>query len=202
MLVASAGVSVFAAVSVLGAGVTISLTPATASAGSSGDAFDVDLINMSSAPITVGAFSFQLSTANTNITFTGATTSTAATYVFSGNSAFGPDIGAASGQNLSGSDLAATPLSGTAVGVGDTFGLGHVLFDVSAGAASGTFPVDLAVFPDTSLSDPSGNNIPIDTLLPGEITIPNAGTAPEPSSLILLAIGVAALISVAKFRRA
>src|SRR5437762_1903075 len=77
---------------------------------------------------------------------------------------------------------------------GTTFGLGHVLFDVAPNAVSGSFAVDFAFFPFTSLSDDAGVNVPIDTLVSGLITIssPANPVVPEPSSLSMLFSGAAA----------
>jgi hypothetical protein len=175
------------------AGVTISLTPAIAAAGSSANSFDVDLTNLGPSSITVGGFAFGLSIANANISFTDVTISTAALYVFSGNSLFGPDLsGPSSGQTIFASDSVSVPLTGVTVNSGSTFGLGHVLFNVSANATAGIFAVNLAAFPLTNLSDAAGNNLNVDTLSPGQITIPGT-VVPEPSSILfLLAMSAAA----------
>jgi hypothetical protein len=168
------------------AAVFLSVQPATAAAGSSGNAFDVDLINSGPANLTVGGFSFGIATANSNISFTDANTSTTDPYIFAGNSLFGPDLsGPTSGQSLSASDFYAIPGLGVTLGAGTTVGLGHVLFDVSPSATAGIFPVGFDVFPMTSLSDPSGNNINVDSLVSGEITITGGMAVPEPSSLLL-----------------
>jgi hypothetical protein len=172
------------------AAVILSVQPATAAAGSSGNAFDVDLTNSGPASLTVGSFSFGIVTANFNISFTDANTSTTDPYIFAGHSLFGPDLsGPTSGQSLSASDLYAIPGSGFTLGAGRTVGLGHVLFDVSPSSTAGTFPVSLDVFPVTILSDPSGNSISIASLVPGEITITGGMAVPEPSSLLLFLTG-------------
>jgi hypothetical protein len=181
------------AVSASAAGITISAASVTAMPGSSMNFFDVSLTNLGSSSITVGGFSFSLSIANPNISFTDVTTATGVSYIFSGNSLFGPDLsGPNNGQSISASDLFGTPNNGTTIASGGTVGLGHVLFNVSASAAPGVFAVTLAPFPRTTLSDALGNNINIDTLSSGQITIPGQQVAPEPSYFLpLLLLGAA-----------
>jgi hypothetical protein len=166
-----------------------------ASSGSSGNGLDIELTNSGASAVTIGGFSFGISIANADISFTDANTSTSASYIFGTDSLFGPDLtGPTSGQSLSTSDLFDIFFAGVTLNPGTTVGLGHVLFDVAPGAASGSFAVQLAFFPTTSLSDESGNNIAIDTLSNGLITIttPAAPVVPEPSSFSLLFSGVVA----------
>jgi len=173
----------------------------TATAGSSANGIDVELSNLDPLAVTIGGFSFGISIANLDISFTGANTSTAAAYIFGTDSVFGPILtGPTSGQSLATADLFIIPFSGVTLDSGTTVGLGHVLFDVSPNAASGSFPVDLALFPTTSLSDESGNDVPIDTLSNGLITIkPEA--VPEPSSLSMFLSGVAVVAVMVGGRR-
>jgi len=180
------------------AAVIVSVQSAIAAAGSSGNAVDVELTNSGPNALSVGGFSFGIVTANPNITFKGANTSTTDTYIFEGASLLGPDLAGPDGQALAAADAFDTPLSGVNLNSGSTVGLGHILFDVSPFASPGSFPVDLEVFPLTSLSDPSANNIAIDTLVSGEITITGGIATPEPSSLLLVLSGV---ISVGSLRR-
>ena len=173
----------------------------TAAAGSSANGIDVELSNLGPSAVTIGGFSFGISIANSDISFTGANTSTAAPYIFGADSLFGPILaGPQSGQSLLTSDLFDIPFSGFTLNSGTTVGLGHVLFDVAPGAAGGPFPVDLGVFPITSLADESGTNIPIDTLTSGQITI-IAEAVPEPSSLPALLCGVAVVAVMVGRRR-
>jgi hypothetical protein len=71
--------------------------------------------------------------------------------------------------------------------------LGHIIFDVAGTATGGDFPVTFAPFPSSSLSGPAGNNIPIDTLSNGQITI-TAAAVPEPSSRLLLLAGIVLVV--------
>ncbi len=183
------------------ANLIVSVQSVTAEAGSSANGLDVELTNLGPSALTIGGFSIGISIANIDISFTDANTSTSAPYIFGANSLFGPDLtGPVNTQSLSTSDLFDIPLSGATLNAGTTAGLGHILFDVSPGAASGSFPVDLAVFPTTSLSDEFGGDIPIDTLSSGSITI-GAAPAPEPSSMAMFLSLVTVMAAIAGWRR-
>jgi hypothetical protein len=167
----------------------------TVAAGSSNNAVEIDLTNSGPTDITVAAFSFGVQISDSDVSFTDVTTGTTSTYIFAGNSLFGPDLtGPTSGQSVIASDVFATPNKGAVLASGTTVGLGRISFDVAAGAASGSFPVNFLAFPTSSLSDPTPLDIHIDTLSPGGITILPT-SVPEPSSLIpllgcaLLAVG-------------
>ncbi len=165
-----------------------------ASAGDVGDVLDVTLTN-TGAPLTIGGFSFGLSVADSHIVFTDATIgTTTATYIFNGHSLFGPGIiiSGAGTQSLTAGDNYDTSNAGATVGTGATVGLGHVFFNVLAGVPVGPIAVTLASFPTSSLSDNNGNDVTIGVFNNGFITIPS-GAVPEPSSLVLLAVGLAAL---------
>ena len=131
-----------------------------------------------------------------------ANTSTSAPYIFDGLSLFGPDLtGPTSGQSLIASDVFLVPFSGSTLGAGVTLGLGHILFDVALGAAPGVFPVTFTAFPATSLADPTGANLTIQTLSAGQITITGTAAAPEPRTLATLFFGLALLAGCADRRR-
>jgi len=183
-----------AASQLVAAGITISLTPASATAGSAGNSFEVNLTNSGSSDVTVGGFSFELSIANPNISLTNVTTATTALYVFSGDSLFGPNISTSSpGQIIDASDIDSILMAGTTIDPGSTFGLGRVFFDVSSNASPGVTAVNISAFPDTSLADAVGNNLPIDVLTAGQITI-FGSTVPEPSSFLLFFLAAGALL--------
>jgi hypothetical protein len=91
------------------------------------------------------------------------------------------------GATLDASDGAKT--GSTTLAPGDTFGLGRVSFMVAASAPSGPVTVTLTPYPSTSLTDPNLNNIPIDTLNNGTITI-SGGVIPEPPALISATLGL------------
>ena len=150
---------------------------------------EVDLTNTGPAAVSLAGFSFEIDVTDPHITFTSATIATVATYVFAGNSLFGPIISTSlPGQTLDVSDLWAGA-GGATIAAGATVGLGHVSFDVSAGDVPGLATVALSPFPATSLSDPAGANVGVDTLTSGSITV----TVPEPSALMLVLLGLSAL---------
>jgi hypothetical protein len=145
------------------------------------------LKNTGPGSITVGGFSFEVSTASPGIVFTSASISPLAPYVFDGHSLFGPNIETSTGTTLAASDLYDVVLSGTIVTSNQTVGLGRVFFDVVGSVfGGGPFPVDIPVtfssYSFTSLSDENGNDISVGTLLDGSIRI-----VPEPASLGLVA---------------
>ena len=180
-----------------GASIIITVGNVFSNSPSSSNTLEIDLTNTGPTSLSLGAFSFEIVVTDPHITFTSASTATVAPYVFAGNSLFGPIIStSAPGQTLDGSDLW-SGVGGATIAAGATVGLGHVFFDISAGDSSGPMTVMLSPFPATSLSDPSGGNISVNTLTNGSITI--AGSpVPEPSALTLALVGLAALVSIRK----
>jgi len=158
----------------------------SANAGSTGNSFEVFLSNTGATAVDISGFSFEISTATSNINFTEATTSTAD--IFAGNSLFGPVISTSTGQTLDASDVVATPNTSTVLGSGATLGLGEVFFDVAPGTVTGPYAVSFGAFPSTSLSDALGNNLTFSTVS-GSINV-NGPAVPEPSSLLLLGTGL------------
>lgn len=183
------------------ADLVISVGSTSVDPGTTGNPLDVELTNTGPAAITIGGFSFGVSIGNPNISFTDANTSTVLAYIFAGNSLFGPDLtGPTSGQSLNTSDVFAGGNNGTTLGAGTTLGIGHLLFDVSALAGTGTFAVNLAA-PFTSLSDENAIGIPVNTLSAGKITIEGPSEIPEPATLGVLLAGVAIIVGAHKRRR-
>lgn len=173
----------------------------TAQPGSTGNTLDIMLKNTGPGSITVGGFSFEISTASPGIVFTSASSSPLAPYVFDGHSLFGPNIETSTGTTLAASDLYDVVLSGTIVTANQTVGLGRVFFDVVGSVfGAGPFPVDIPVvfstYSFTSLSDENGNDIPVGTLLDGSIRI-----VPEPASLGLLAAMFLAYAGITRARK-
>ncbi len=176
----------------------LSIQSVIASSPSAGNAFDVVLTNTGPSSITLGAFSFELTTADANITFTSATTGTILfAYVFSGHSLFGPTIStSAPGQTIDASDNFDTPIMGAAIGAGISVGLGRVFFDVAPGDSAGAKAVNFTAFPGTTLSDNLGGNITFNSS-PGTITVVSSAV-PEPSTLMLALLGFPVMVLARK----
>jgi len=187
MLVLAAALLVSAQVR---ASLIVAAGSAVSSSPSSNDTLEITLTNTGPTALSLGSFSFEIEVTDSHVAFTSATTGTGAAYVFAGNSTFGPTIStSAPGQTLDASDLWAGA-GGALVGAGATVGLGHVVFDVSAGALPGAITVTLSPFPATSLADSAGSPITIDSLVNGSIAI---SSVPEPSALAFTLLGLAAL---------
>lgn len=166
------------------ADLVVSVGSVTVAPGSTSNSLDVDLTNTGSTGVSLDGFSFGVSVTNLDINFTGADISTTAPYIFAGDSLFGPTISTTVGSSLIASDVDVS--GGITVAAGSTVGLGRMLFDVSPTASTGIFQVTLAGYPTTSLSDPSGNNVPITTLTNGQIQIASS-TVPESSGALSMA---------------
>ncbi len=161
----------------------------TAAPGSTGSQFDVLLSNTRPAAVTVAAFSFHLSVSNPEIVFTLVDSATVVPYIFAGHSLFAPAIGSLpDSQSADAADLYDTPLAGALLPANASARLGRVTFDPSSGASPGIYTVTLSGFPSSSLSDPDVNEIPIDQLINGSITVTSSGSATvtEPSTALLL----------------
>jgi len=183
-----------------GDGIVLSIESVTGAPGSTGT-FDVLLENTGGGSQNIAAFNFVLTTTNTDIVFNDVTTSTTtATYIFS-SSFFGPDIVTppTGGQTIEAGDVDAT-LLGTDVADGAIYGLGSVSYSIAPGAVNDeTAEIDFAAYPDTSLSDSGGNNVPF-TTESGTITVQtSSSTVPEPSTALPLA--VMAVLGVLVIRR-
>jgi PEP-CTERM motif len=179
------------------ADIVLSVESVTGAPGSTG-AFDVLLTNTGTTSQNIAAFNFELTTANTDITFTDVTTNTAtAAYIFP-SSFFGPDITAlAAGQTVQAGDFDST-FNGTDVGPSGVFGLGSVAFSIAPGAVNGeTAEIDISAFPATNLSDSNFGNVDF-TTTPGTITVQTSSTVPEPNSILLLAAALIAALFVRK----
>jgi len=183
------------------ADISLSIQPVSAGVGASGS-FDVLLTNTGVSPVNIAGTAFELSTTNTDITFTDVTINTVTEpYIFA-TSDFGPDIllgVTGGGQVVSAIDLdGSLGAPGTSVAAGATYGIGLVSFNVALTAVDGeTATLNFDAYPATSFSDSGGGNIPF---------TPNSGTidvtdVPEPGfGWPAGAVGVA-LAAVAALRR-
>jgi hypothetical protein len=171
----------------------------TASQGSTGNVFDVLLTNTGGMAVTVGGFSWDITTANTDITFTNADTSPVTPYIFTSDSfdndnSFPLFTNSLPGQEVAASDF--SDASGDSVGAGATVGVGRVMFDIANGATTGPFAVTFQDLSGTnSLSDNNGGGLPF-TTQDGTITITSTTTVPEPSQggLIICALAGFAIL--------
>jgi hypothetical protein len=179
------------------ADIVLSIEDVTGAPGSTG-AFDVLLTNTGPSSQNIAATNFELTTGDANITFNDVTTNTTtAPYIFP-SSFFGPDIITfTTGQTIEAGDVDAT-FVGTDVAAGATYGIGSVSYSIDPGAVSGEVAeVDFVAYPQTSLSDSGGNNVPF-TAESGTITV-QTSTIPEPSAALPL-VG-AVLLGVSLIRR-
>ncbi len=169
---------------------TVSVAPGTVGAG-----LNVTVKNNGASAVNIGGFAFQLTVASTKITFTNITTATTPAYVFAGQSTFGPNIGISNtAQDWSASDIYAVASSGIALQPGQTLGLGYLVFDVAADA-SGSYKIVVEPFPATSLSNFTGDDIPIASIIDGQVNV-----VPEPSTILLSAIAGLAVCCAGKQR--
>ena len=173
------------------AGIIVSVESVSANQGTTGNTLEVDVLN-TGTPVDIASFSFEITVATgRGVSFTGADINTLVnTYIFAGNSAQGPNIDTLTGTTLDASDNAAS--GSTTLGTNSTLALGRVLFDVASSAPGGPVTVSLTPFPSTSLTDPNLNDIPIDTLSSGTITISGTSVVPEPTALVSATVGLLA----------
>ncbi len=188
------------------ASLLMNIQPVSDAAGTTGDTLDVTLTNTGPSSVTIAGFTFGIGVGTSNLTFTGVTDgTTTATYIFSGNSLFGPDISQQPpnlpGQTLEASDLWASIGTGATVGTGATAGLGHVTFNLAAATPSG--PISVNFIPaDDSLSDAAGAALAF-TANNGTVTVTRGGTStPEPGTFAFAAVALVALGWGRRFRRA
>jgi hypothetical protein len=187
------------------ANMIIMVGSAVGTKGSAGDFLDVTLTNTGPSAQNIAGFNFEISTTDTDITFTQVNTSTVGTYIFAVDSLFGPTISNGTpnpgpGQIIDAADISSGP--GNNMAAGQTLSLGHVLFNVSSTAALGGFTVTLNTTTPgaTSLSDSAGNNVTFSGVN-GSITINSAAGVPESSTLLLMLLALPALtIARRRFR--
>jgi len=173
------------------AGLLISAPVVNAAAGSSGS-FDVTIMNNSTngTSYDVAADVVELAlTGPSGVNFTGVSIATAGTYIYAVSATTQGSTFSFStfpGTALETFDFDVSSVGFREIDPGQTFGLVHVTYSVAASAAPGTG--SLTFGQDTSLSDPTGANITDFSVQAGSFTVTST-SVPEPSSLILLAVG-------------
>ena len=185
-----------------GIGIVLSVESVTGAPGSTGT-FDVLLENTGTVSQNIAGFAFELSTTDTNITFTDVTTSTTTKpYILAGDSLFGPDIlVSTTGQVIDSGDVSASG-NGTDVAPGATYGIGNVGFSIGPGASNGEIAViDISTFPNTNLTASDLSNVDF-TTESGTITVQTTSTVPEPATALPLAAALLIAAFLARKRRA
>jgi hypothetical protein len=172
------------------------VTNSSATPGSPGS-FDVILENATSSTqdVTVGGFNIDVLLANTDkVTLTKIDTNTALPYIFTSTGSFGfQEAVLGNGSEVTGNDLALPPLNGMTLTPGQSFGLAHVSYQVAANATGGDVSVPLVgIGSGTALADENG--VPIVDFSTQAGTISILASVPEPSSVVLLAIGFAVIL--------
>jgi PEP-CTERM motif len=179
---------------------SIAFNPGTVTVAPGGTGtVELDLVIPAGDSIDLGGFNINIITTSPDITFTGGTSSTTATYILSGNSSgaiFSNFNGNNSGEvNDLAASLSNPPFDGQTVGAG-TWGLALFTFSVSPTAMLG--PVTLTIDATTNFSDENGMPISVDTSATGTILISN-NSVPEPSSMMM--VGTAALSGLGLWAR-
>ena len=155
--------------------------------------FDILLENTGSSSVSIGGFSFGISTTDPSILFTNATINTVSgPYIFGIDSLFGPNIALTTGTSLTANDNPAS-VGSYAVAAGATVGLGNVSYSIANASPYGQFDITLSPFPTSALADAGGANIPITTLTNGSFEV-----TPEPSSKLQTLVGLLAGLRLRK----
>ena len=188
------------------AGLIFGITTNVAHPGSSSNSLDVTLTNTgttSADDALIAGFSFEITAASTDVTFTGVSTSTnSVPYIFAGNSLYGPDINlgiGAGGQSIGAGDNYAIANADITLAHGQTIGLGFVNFELSPTTPLNPIDVTFTAYPTTGVNDSAGFEYAFN--LPDNAQIHVTSTVPEPSTLITLGIGVLGLMVAKKYRK-
>jgi hypothetical protein len=165
---------------------TNSFTP-----GSATNSLDVTLTNTGNTDMTIAGFSFEITAASSDVTFSDVTVDTVSVfYIFGTNSSFAPDITLDSNndQTISGADNFTTAKEGSVLAAGQTLGLGNVLFALSSSTPMTPIDITFTLFPFTGVNDQYGAALPFD--LASNLDISPAIVVPEPPMIVLLVSGL------------
>jgi hypothetical protein len=169
----------------------------TTPAGSTGNVFEVDLVNTSSTnSYSLAGFNVTLDTvAAAGINFTSASDATSEPYVMQGNTS-GFLYSNPNGDNtIQFNDLVSDFSTLPQIATNSTYGLGLVYFSVALSAPGGADMV--TVDPTTTYVDESINMIPYSA----ESATINVTSVPEPSSLFLAGTGLLLTLGGSWWRR-
>jgi hypothetical protein len=152
----------------------------------------------------VAGFNFEITTSDTDVTFTDITINTvAAPYIFAGDSLLAAPVTGSilenppsTAEDAQAGDVTAD-FTTVAIADGDEVGLGHVLFTIAPGASLG--PVSIEFGSATSLSDGLGNPIAFDNS-GGTLTI-TGGTIATPEPAMTGVLGLALILGLISRRR-
>jgi hypothetical protein len=182
------------------AGLVVEAPNVTVAPGSSGE-FDV-LITSTGGTFNVASDTVELSLLGlSGVTFTGVSIDTVTPYIYGALSA------TTAGSTFTFSTFPGAQFEtfdfilstgATTIGPGATFGLVNVQYSVAADAIPGATGA-LTFGPDTGLADASGNNVSF-TAQNGSINVFSAAV-PEPSAVVLLTIGCAAVVASSARKR-
>ncbi len=183
---------------------TLTMIPSSQNVTQGGSGYVLHFTLTTTDTVGLSGFNISLLTdSSSGINFTAGDNSVT-NYVFNGNS-LGFAFDNPSGNNTSDiNDYAVTPANAPVQTLGPgTYGLGEIFFSIAANAPTGSLNITLDST-STSFTDSGSNplsfnvsNTPIGTL-----NVSSPPVVPEPSSLVMSAIGIATgLVSLAKHRR-
>ncbi len=184
------------------AGLILEAQNVTSSPGSTGS-FDIVILNTDPGTnFRVAGDSIKIALNGVSgVSFTAATIATTTPYIYPQSGTLGPPASPLSFSSFPNTTFIASdsefgPLGYRSISFGETYGLAHVSYSVASSAVASVGTISfLDLGAGTSLSDTSGGSIPFATQN-GTFTISPAATTPEPSSVVLLAVGGSCLAMV------
>lgn len=175
-------------ISAMGGTLTLSMIPSSQYVVQGRSDYAVTLTLTTTTSVDLGGFNIGLTTdPGSGITFTNGDSSVT-NYVFEGNS-IGMLFTPASGSDSAG--ISDYPLTSPQTLTAGTYGLGEIFFNVAANAPLGNQIFTL----DSSSSFSDGNGDPIAFSPVSNSTLGAVDVVPEPSSLLICAIGIATGLS-------
>jgi hypothetical protein len=173
----------------------------TAQPGENNGSFQVLVTNDGSSPFDISYFEFEVTTSDSDLTFTESTTQAGSSpYVFAGWSGADGSDGGVTGTSTAGWYLVANDYDHLAAGdtldPGATASLGTVYFDIAQGAAPGVIPISFNTSSGiTNVWDEYGNAVGAESFAAGNVT-----ATPEPRMMFLIAGLLLPVLAVARRR--